>query len=66
MTSFILDFFKCWLRGNLVHSVICHIGAEQLALFSLVEEGQNVSKFKSRNSEVVIIILEEAGNPRFH
>lgn len=42
------------------------MGAEQLALFSLVEAGQNVSKFKSRNSEVVIIILEEAGNPRFH
>jgi len=39
---------------------------KQLALFSFVKEGQSLSKFKSKNSEVLFIILEEAGNPGFH
>lgn len=61
-----MDFLKCWLHGNLSHSIIYHIGTEQLVLFSFVEEGQNLSRFKLNNSEVLLIILEQAGYLGFH
>lgn len=64
--AFILRFFRCWLRGNLGHSIICCIETEQLDLFLSVKEGQTLSKLKTGNFKILFIILEKAGNPRFH